>query len=129
MKYKYNQVFLLLLFIACIWGCRKDRYFTDNNSNITTDTSLYTVSGAGGQESGEILLAFNTNDNGILAILDEKGNLVKEKTIGLRAENFQKWNIDGQTRYTYFQGKYTTAGAAGVEEGYEFICDSNLNIR
>jgi hypothetical protein len=127
MKYKYDLVFLLILFTACIWGCKKDRHFTDNNSRITTDTSLYTVSGSGGKDGSEILLAFNTNENGVLAILDEKGNILKEKTIDLRAENFQKWNIDGKTRYTYFQGVYTKAGTAGVEEGYEFICDSNLN--
>ncbi len=119
---------LLITFIA--YGCKKDVSNENNNinSNIKTDTSLYTVSGAGGQDSGQILLAFNTNTNGVLAILDEKGNLLKEKITGLRTEDFQKWNIAGETFYTYFQteGTYTIAGV-GVEEGYDIICDSNLN--
>ncbi len=110
------------------WSCKKSRYFRDTNSEINTDTSLYTVSGSGGQDEGEILLSFNTNSNGVLTILDEKGNIKKEKVVTLRAENFQKWNINGITRYTYFQGEYSTAGTAGVEEGYEYVCDSNLNI-
>lgn len=45
-------------------------------------------------------------------------------------ENFQQWNIHGQTRYTYFQteGDYLLDGIAGTELGYQEICDSALNI-
>ena len=119
----------VLLFILLVCSCRKNDNLYNPNAGIKTDTSLYSVSGSGGKYSGEILLAINTKTNGVLVKLDEKGNLLQEKTTGLRVEDYQKWNINGQTRYTYFQtkGDYDLA-SAGTEEGYEFICDSNMNV-
>jgi hypothetical protein len=138
----YTKTFSILLSAAFIlWGCKKDLSpLTYNNPPATTpinsdtvvtikvDSSLYTVSGSGGVDSGEILLALNTTTNGVLTILDQKGNLLKEKSLNLRVDNFQKWNIDGKIRYTYLQteGVYTEANVA-TEEGYDIICDSNLN--
>jgi hypothetical protein len=94
------------------------------------DSNFYTLSGSGGQDTGRILLAFNTNSNttGNLVILDQKGYVVKEKTLDARADDFQKWDINGQTRYSYLlaEGTYATGGPA-TEEGYDVICDSNLN--
>ncbi len=135
MRSKYSHVLwplsLIVAFIS--WQCqKKDLAGPGNNSsgaNIRVDSSLYTISGSGGQDDGEILISLNTNPNGVLAILDAKGNLLKEKTINTnRIENFQKWNTDGKTRYTYFRadGDYAIEGTA-TEEGYDIICDSHLN--
>ncbi len=138
---------LLFAFVSAVCllisqGCQKElpplsEYLpTDtlpnNNNNDSTqvpDTSLYHVSGSG-QDSGEILIAFNTTTNGILEILDQNGNVLKQKVMPLRVENFQQWIINGNKRYTYFQtdGDYTLANLLGIEEGYQIICDSNLNV-
>jgi arylsulfate sulfotransferase len=109
------------------WRCQKNKTETIGTTNI--DTTLFQVSGSGGQDKGEIFVAFNTPTNGVLAILDEKGNVIKEKTTGLKVENFQKWNINGVINYTYFQtrGDYTIDGV-GTEEGYDYICDTNFNV-
>lgn len=139
MKRKDFHLFLGILFALAIFtnlGCKKDLKSTASTTNnnkdtlpaLKPDTTLYTVSGTGGLDSGQILLAFNTDSVGVLAILDQNGNVIKEKTTTLRVENFQKWNINGITYYTYFQtdGVYTLDGVA-TEEGYDYICDSNLN--
>lgn len=44
--------------------------------------------------------------------------------------NLQKWIINGQVRYTYFQtvGVSSLDGSKNAEIGYDMICDSGLNI-
>lgn len=137
MKRKFHTIALrlgIIVTICCIWGCHKELTNinppapTDSIAVLKPDTSLYKVSGTGGVDSGQILEAFNTNTNGVLAILDKNGNVIKEVTTTLQVQNFQKWNIGGVTYYTYFQtqGTYTLDGVA-VQEGYDYICDSNLN--
>ena len=130
-----NALSILVLAVLILWACKKDMsasgttpLTTTTTNVIKVDSSLYTVSGSGGLDIGEILLALNTSTIGVLAILDQKGNILKEKDLNLRVDNFQKWNINGQTRYTYLQteGVYTTANVA-TEEGCDIICDSNLN--
>ncbi len=134
----YTRAFCVLFTVVIIsWGCKKDLSPGSNNNppatvdtvvTIKVDSSLYTASGSGGIDTGEILLAMNTTTNGVLAILDQKGNLLKVKTLPLRTDNFQKWNINGNIRYTYLQteGVYTEANVA-TEEGYDIVLDSNLN--
>lgn len=138
MKTKTNHYLLGIAFALLVlitWSCKKT-FSTPGNTppNDTTsgpkpDSTLYTVSGTGGQDTGQILLAFNNKTNGVLAILDQNGNVLKEKNTALKVEDFQKWNINGVTYYTYFQtqGTYTIAGITSTEEGYDIICDSNLN--
>ncbi len=132
---KYGlPIALSVLVTGILWGCKKISSASRTappqivNDSIHVDQSLYSVSGSGGLDSGEILLALNTKNNAVLAILDQKGNLIKEKVSGLKTDNFQKWIVDGQTRYSYFQteGEFTIAGVA-TEEGYDIICDSDLN--
>ena len=134
--YHYPLGMLFALVALTTWSCKKTLSTLgntpppkDTTSNLKPDTSLYTVSGTGGQDTGQILLAFNTKTNGVLAILDQKGNVLKEKTTDLKVDNFQKWNIGGVTYFTYFQteGVYTIGGITSTEEGYDIICDSNLN--
>jgi arylsulfate sulfotransferase len=148
-KFIHVKILLFALLSAIVFfasqGCQKElpplsSYFdtdsthsTDTTSNTDStnkpDTSLYHVSGSG-QDSGEILIAFNTTTNGILEILDQNGNALKQKVLPLRVEDFQRWNINDKKRYTYFQaeGNYTIANLQGIEEGYQIICDSDLNV-
>jgi hypothetical protein len=134
MKRKNYVLWILVGMTFILFECQKSSAIIDINNNNNnnedsipkTDTSIFTVTGAG--DKGEILLAVNTKTKGVLLILDEKGNVIKEKTTDVKVENFQKWNINGQTQYSYFQtdGDYAIAGTA-TEEGYDIICDSNLN--
>jgi arylsulfate sulfotransferase len=97
---------------------------------VKVDSNLYTISGSGGIDAGNILLSLNTKDSGVLAIMDERGSILKEKKTPLRVDNFQKWIINGKTRYTYLQTEddYLVSGVQGTEEGYVLVCDSNLDI-
>jgi len=134
---KLSHTFYAFLIIACFWGCKKTDLVTHEKINAvdtimapsTIDSSLYTLSGPGGQDTGEIFLSINSNSSttGNLLILDQKGYIIKEKALDSRADDFQKWVINGQTRYSYLlvDGTDTTGGPA-TEEGYDVICDSNL---
>jgi len=70
----------------------------------------------------------NKSTTGNLLVLDQNGYIIKEKALTSRADDFQKWTINGQTRYSYLLagGNYATGGP-GTEEGYDVICDSNFN--
>jgi outer membrane protein assembly factor BamB len=98
---------------------------------ILVDNKFYSVTGADSSSpEGEILLAMNSGTEGKLFILDQRGSIKKEKSVGVHAENFQKWVVAGQTRYSYFhtEGDFLLDSIAGTELGYQEICDSNLNI-
>ena len=126
--------FLIAAFFT--FGCKKNlteapvAAITTIDSVLPIDTTLFTVSGPGGVDDGQILLALNTNSStdGHLLILDENGIITKEKIVEALADNFQKWVIGGQTYYSYLlaEGDYA-AGGTGTEEGYYVICDSSLN--
>jgi arylsulfate sulfotransferase len=98
---------------------------------IPVDSAFYTATtNDTSSPNGEILLALNSKTDGKLLFLDHKGMLVREKSVGTDVENLQKWNINGQVRYTYFHtsGQSSLDGNTGIELGYETICDSSLNI-
>lgn len=133
---KLTHAFYVYLIIVCIWGCQKRTDIPIGISDVDTlvapsriDSNLYTLSDSGGQDTGEILLSLNTNSNttGNLLVLNQKGYIIKEKALDSRSEDFQKWVINGQTRYSYLliDGSDTTGGPATIE-GYDVICDSNL---
>lgn len=143
-KITLNYFFTLLIFLftAIIFSsCQKElREIVSNNSNNDTTVStnpdttinysnLFSVTAGNGQDTGEILLDFNTEKNAVLAILDQSGKVLKAKNVALQVDNFQRWNINGKIRYSYFQtdGPSTIDSIPGTEEGYEIICDSNLN--
>src|SRR4249919_2993289 len=111
----YLLSFLLVFFIA---GCQKgiDKIYDIGTIDSTKNyDSLFTVSVNNVDDTGEILLDFNTKTTGVLAILDQSGNVIKTKNTALRVDNFQKWNINGTVRYTYFQtdGSYTIDSIPG----------------
>jgi len=131
------SIFICIVFIIASTGCQKnigDIITTQPPGTDSTDStknydSLFTVSAGNGQDSGEILIDFNTKTSGVLVILDQAGRVKKTKTVALHIDNFQRWNINGTIRYTYFQtdGESTIDSIPGTDEGYEIICDSNLN--
>lgn len=130
----FAYLLILLIFNFIFWGCQKSINidYTNDTTNIDSTinySNLFTVSKGTGEDSGQILLDFNTPTTGVLAILDQSGKVLKIKDVALNVDNFQKWKIDGKTRYTYFQtdGESTIDSVPGTEEGYEIICDSNLN--
>lgn len=115
------------------FGCQKNVAPVTVSSTDTLpkiDSTLYTISGTGGVDDGQIFLALNTNSStdGHLLVLDKDGNIIKERDAGARADDFQKWVIDDQVYYSYLsaEGNYETSGS-GTEEGYDIICDSNFN--
>jgi Arylsulfotransferase (ASST) len=129
--------FLFFLIVMLSWGCKKSLNSnvnpTGSTSGLQPDTSLYTISDTGGVDTGQILLAMNNSTNGYLLILNQHGDVLTEKKTGLKVENFQKWTINGVTYYTYFTTETSNSknwelgGLVTTEEGYDIICDSNLN--
>jgi arylsulfate sulfotransferase len=98
---------------------------------IVTDANFYTVTGNDSTSAkGEILMALNSRTDGKLFFIDQRGSIKREVSVGTDVENLQKWNINGQVRYTYFhtEGVSTLDGTTGTELGYEMVCDSSLNI-
>jgi len=75
-------------------------------------------------------MALNSKTDGKLFFLDQRGSIKREVSVGTEVENLQKWNINGQVRYTYFhsEGISTLDGSTGTELGYEMVSDSNLDI-
>ena len=69
---------------------------------IVTDANFYTVTGNDSTSAkGEILMALNSKTDGKLFFLDQRGSIKREVSVGTDVENLQKWNINGQVRYTY----------------------------
>jgi arylsulfate sulfotransferase len=104
---------------------------TADTTPIITDANFYSVTGNDTTSvKGEILMALNSKTDGKLFFLDQRGSIMREISVGTDVENLQKWNINGQVRYTYFhsEGTSTLDGTTGTELGYEMVCDSSLNI-
>lgn len=128
-----KAITLCVLFSTILCNCRKNAISLPNindDTSQTIDTNLYKLTGGNVQETGQLFLSLNSNKSttGNLLILDQNGYIIKEKALTSRADDFQKWTINGQTRYSYLlaEGNYATGGP-GTEEGYDVICDSNFN--
>ena len=140
---KFTPILLLPIFILLFSKCAKTSPAnpepappTSNQSlgdttPIVTDANFYSVTGDDTTSAkGEILMALNSSTDGKLFFLDQRGSIKREVSVGTDVENLQKWNINGQVRYTYFhsEGNTTLDGTTGTELGYEMVCDSSLNI-
>ena len=82
----------LVLFLSFIFvNCKKDH---GNDSveilNGPTDGQMVTST-----------FSANYKEPGNLLVLDKNGNTVWQKTTPTAAINFQKWQVNGKTRYTY----------------------------
>ena len=124
----------IAIFSMIFCSCKKNTIsllnINDDDTAQTIDTNLYKLTGGNVQETGQLFLSLNSNKSttGNLLVLDQNGHIIKEKALTSRADDFQKWTINGQTRYSYLlaEGDYATGGP-GTEEGYDVICDSNFN--
>jgi len=98
---------------------------------VQTDRNFYTVDlNNANSPEGQILLALNSKSKGVIFSLDRQGALMWEKSIGVTVENLQKWVVNGKTLFTYFhsEGTIPLDDIPGTKLGYEYICDSALNI-
>jgi arylsulfate sulfotransferase len=133
-----NLLFVIVFFLLAAAGCKKNETVPSNNVTppltpppVVTDNTFYSISGNDSAlAKGQVLFALNSKTAGKLFITDERGSIITEKSVGTDVENFQKWNINGVTRYTYFRsaGYIMLDNVPGTELGYEYICDSNLNV-
>jgi len=130
------KTLLISLLILCfiLNGCKKSDPILLNSGStysISVDSTFYTVTNNDNSSAGsEILFALDTKTVGKLFLADENGSLIKEKSVGSDVQNLQKWNYNGEIRYTYFlsRGAITLDSILGIELGYEYICDTSLNI-
>ena len=140
---KFTPILLLPIFILLFSKCAKTSQTSPapvptsmnqslaDTTPIVTDANFYSVTGNDTTPvKGEILMALNSKTDGKLFFLDQRGSIRREVSVGTDVENLQKWNINGQVRYTYFhsEGVSTLDGTTGTELGYEMVCDSSLNI-
>jgi len=144
-----KKVFLFSFLIIAIYltSCQKN-----DTSNVTTsiiptqqrplnqvpqndtDTSqnIFTISAITNPEPGIICVSpewGTTHTNGMIMILNERGHVLKKKTVPTTATNFRRWDVNGKVRYSYEQydlNGYIMSGI-GYWPGYEIITDSNLN--
>lgn len=120
MKAKWGMVLLTLL----IAGCKKDSTSTATGDNTVTVNS--------NSSGGEILLSvYNSAEtSGKATILNGDGVVIKEKETEGIVMNFQKWAIDGKTRYTYLvkdNNGYQIPDYSAYIPGYQVIADENLD--
>ena len=140
---KFTLILLFAFFILLFSKCAKttptspeltpppSNQSLSDNTPIITDANFYSLTGNDSTSAqGEILMALNSKTDGKLFFLDQRGSIKREVSVGTDVENLQKWNINGQVRYTYFhtEGISTLDGTTGTELGYEMVCDSSLNI-
>jgi arylsulfate sulfotransferase len=133
-----NLLFVIVIFFIGNAGCKKNEVVPPNNvtppvvpTPVVTDNTFYSITSSdSAQQKGQILFALNSKTAGELFITDERGSIITEKSVGTDVENFQKWTIAGVTRYTYFRsvGYLMLDNVPGTELGYEYVCDSNLNV-
>jgi arylsulfate sulfotransferase len=94
--------------------------------------NVYTVTESGTPSKGQILVApflLNVVDSGQLIIMDQDGKVLKEKSLPGATLCFNKWVINGETRYTYIVNDVNAyhIPIVGNFAGYIVIADSNLN--
>jgi len=124
----------LACLVLVVVSCRKT-----TPSNTTTvapniyDTvqNRFTISALNNPEPGQIFISPylpGDSGSGVVMVLNQNGHVIKQiKTPG-ETINFQKWVINGKTRYTYeVQDPSDPLYTGGTVPGYEIIADSNFN--
>ncbi len=120
----------VILFV--MQSCSKSTDSTTHSTTAPLTQNVYTVSETGTPSKGQILLApflLNVVDSGQLLVLDQDGKVLKEKFLPGATLCFNKWVINGQTRYTYIVNDVNAYHIPVVANftGYIVIADSNLN--
>lgn len=104
----------VIVLLVCFPACRKS-----DSSSI----------GRPAKETNKIFVSpYSDIDSGQLLILDTAGNIIKDKKIDGAVLNFERWDINGSIRYSYFQ--YNSSYAIpilGTALGDMVIVDTNLN--
>ena len=116
MKLNKNICWMLLLAMTMASSCKKTIIY---ENATTTPEKTYT---------GSHFLVAPTNTP-VVQIFDYKGNLVKQKITEDIAYNFEEWNIEGKTYYTYgvHDANAYVINGAGYVPCYYVIADSGLN--
>jgi len=122
-----KYVLLLLSAIVALSACHEK-----DTTSPGLSQSVYQVNNYGTTGPGSILLSpYNTANTatGTLMIMDEKGNLLRQKTTDGATFCFRKWTINGQTRYTYIVNDVNAYHLPGISQltGYVVVADSDLN--
>jgi arylsulfate sulfotransferase len=107
----------LLFMIVIVTGCRKDvtRILNDKDPK---DGSIYLSPFSAGDNSGQLL------------VLDKNGNQQEAINTPGAAVNFEKWNINGKTRYSWLvetSSGFHIPNFTGYLPGYEVVADENMN--
>jgi len=109
---------------------------TTTSSSDTLSQNVYSIDSTTSPPQGIILTApFNfslpTSDvvPGMLLVMDQSGKVLMKKTTTGNAFDFERWVINGKTRYTYLVNDPTVFRPTGDVQnaGYAIIADSNLN--
>ncbi|HMI61562.1 MAG TPA: aryl-sulfate sulfotransferase [Puia sp.] len=126
------------IFVAILSSiaCHKDN--GHNNPVVPKDTltqDTYTIISGGNSPAATILASpFSSAATpfvdypGLLLVMDQDGNVLKKKTTDEMASCFERWTINGQTRYSYFLNDISVYRAPGTDNfaGSAVIADSNL---
>lgn len=122
MKYRLTALLGLLLTAA---GCKKETIYMNGTTSL---------SATGVSRQAQILYAPYTSGThtGNLVITDTAGNVLWQQ-LGLPglAFNFQKWEVNGTTRYTYLQedpAGFQIPGYTSTVTGYQVVMDTGFNI-
>src|ERR1700748_1447312 len=133
---------LLLIFITLlpVASCNKTGSANEGMHLSPPDTliqnTVYTIDSTGTPLPGIILAApfniatpANVDSPGLLMIMNQDGQVLKEKVTAGFAFDFNRWVINGQIRYSYLVNDPGALRILGFNqfEGYAIIADSNLN--
>jgi arylsulfate sulfotransferase len=117
----YTKAAILSLFIPFygLTSCTSENLTHSSGLNLTSS-------------GNEILVSpynYLEPTKGIIQILDKTGKEIKSKATNGAALNFEKWNIDGQVRYTYIEYQPSPNQIISTTNipGSAVIMDENLN--
>lgn len=123
--------------LSSLVACHKDN--GGKPPSLPTDTltqNVYTIN-AQGPSSPALILASplsqlgpsTTFSPGLLLVMDENGQVLKKKITNGSAFDFDRWVLDGQTRYTWIESDNNAFLAPGATNfsGFAVIADTNLN--
>jgi len=117
-------------------SCKKSTRVSHPINIDTLTQDIYAIDSTGSPSKGIILAApydstvpANVASQGLLMVMDQSGRLLQRLATPGQAFCFNRWVIDGKTRYTYFVNDPSAFRPPKFIEpaGYGVIADSNLN--